>query len=97
MRVLSSAPSGDITNVAGLTDGITGIVIADPATAVIRRRLEAVFQCSDIIGKVFDDVDRDGYQDGLVDERAAITNQDIFVDKLGGKLTRAPAPVSRLS
>lgn len=95
VRVLSSAPSGDITNVAGLTDGNTGIVIADPATAVIRRRLEAVFQCSDIIGKVFDDVDRDGYQDGLVDERAAITNQDIFVDKLGGKLTRAPAPVSR--
>jgi uncharacterized repeat protein (TIGR01451 family) len=92
VRVLSSAPSGDITNSANLLDGITGDPLAPTATATVRRRIEAVFQCSDIIGKVFDDVDRDGYQDGLEDNTAAITNQDIFTN---GKLSVAPAEVSR--
>jgi large repetitive protein len=43
---------------------------------------EAVFDCSDVIGKVFDDVNRNGVQDAY-DPRAAITDQDIFLDKYG--------------
>ncbi len=92
-RVLSSAGLGDLTNAADLLDGLTGEPLTETATATVRRQAEAIFDCSDIIGKVFDDVDRDGYQDPLPDERAQITNQDIYAGgKLGGKLTVPARP-----
>ncbi|WP_299844640.1 hypothetical protein [uncultured Paracoccus sp.] len=40
-----------------------GETISDVAEAEITRRAEHVFDCSDVIGKVFDDRDMDGYQD----------------------------------
>ena len=80
----AGAPSGALVNVATLRDGITGEVIADRAEAEVIRRPEAVFDCADVIGKVFDDGNFNGYQDPMPEEdRRAITNQDIFVDKLG--------------
>ena len=90
-RVLSSAPTGDIINSADLIDGETGLAVTPTATATIRRQTEAVFECSDIIGKVFDDVDRDGYQDGVPDRSGEITNQEY----VGGKFHVDPVEVSR--
>lgn len=87
-RVLSTAPLGAMTNRADLFDAATGAALTDTATATIRRRAEAVFECTDIIGKVFDDVNRNGYQDGVGGNRATVTDQNIFE----GKLTPAPAP-----
>ncbi|GGX41224.1 hypothetical protein GCM10007385_05930 [Tateyamaria omphalii] len=43
--------------------GPTGARVSNTATAAIRVTPEAVFDCGDIIGKVFDDVNGDGYQD----------------------------------
>ena len=37
--------------------------VSNRATAVIRLEIESVFQCSHIIGRVFDDLDKDGYYD----------------------------------
>jgi uncharacterized repeat protein (TIGR01451 family) len=37
--------------------------VSNRATAVIRLEIESVFQCSHIIGRVFDDLDADGYHD----------------------------------
>ena len=89
-RVLGSAPVGELINAANALDGVTGARVTPTARAIVVRRPEAVFDCSDVIGKVFDDRNMDGYQDMTADERAAITNQDLFGDKLGGKLA---APV----
>ena len=37
--------------------------VSNRATAVIRLEIESAFQCSHIIGRVFDDLDADGYYD----------------------------------
>ena len=93
-RVLSSAPTGSIMNVANLVDTLTGDQLVNTASAVVSRLAEATFECSNVIGKVFDDVNMNGYQDEAPDARAQITNQDIFVDKLGrgGKLSDVVVP-----
>ncbi|MGC1427743.1 MAG: hypothetical protein WA822_04080, partial [Albidovulum sp.] len=44
--------------------GSTGVPISGVATATLRVVPEAVFDCGDIIGKVFDDRNMNGYQDG---------------------------------
>ncbi|WP_395661278.1 hypothetical protein [Aestuariivirga sp.] len=58
----ASAAVGDNVNQAQLIDPATGGVVAS-ARARVSILDEAVFDCSDIIGKVFDDQNRNGYQD----------------------------------
>lgn len=58
----ASAAVGDNVNQAQLIDPATGGVVAS-ARARVSILEEAVFDCSDIIGKVFDDRNRNGYQD----------------------------------
>ncbi len=53
---------GEYTNRAYIL-GPTGAVVSNVATATFRVTPEAVFDCSDVIGKVFDDKDADGHQD----------------------------------
>ena len=52
--------------------------VSNRATAVIRLEIESVFQCSHIIGRVFDDLDADGYHDegepGLAGVRVVSVN-----------------------
>ena len=64
-RVLGGA--GEYVNQAFALDP-TGAQISPTATAVIEVRAEAVFDCSDVIGKVFDDVDANGTQSRNSDE-----------------------------
>lgn len=85
-RVLNGARSGDLVNVATLRDADTGDRALPDATATVRIEPEGVFECADIVGKVFNDVNGNGYQDAPETiGRAAITDQDIFEGK--GKLS----------
>ncbi|MGB7242995.1 MAG: isopeptide-forming domain-containing fimbrial protein, partial [Sulfitobacter sp.] len=61
-RVAANAPIGRLTNQAFAADA-AGTLLSNIATAVIERVPEHVFDCSDVIGKVFDDLNHNGYQD----------------------------------
>jgi len=84
-RVAPNAPVGNLEN-RTYGEGPTGQILSNIATAIVRRVPEHVFDCSDVIGKVFDDRNRNGYQDGP--GGADITNQDYLGGK--GKYTKAP-------
>jgi hypothetical protein len=61
-RLLTGANPGEYTNTVLALDPPFGVV-AGPATATVRLLPEAVFDCADMVGRVFNDVDGDGYQD----------------------------------
>jgi hypothetical protein len=54
--------TGPHVNTAQLYNDVTGLLVAS-ARASVTIVAEHVFDCNDIIGKVFDDKNRDGYQD----------------------------------
>jgi uncharacterized repeat protein (TIGR01451 family) len=62
MLALSSAGPGEHVNRASVTDAL-GNPLAPDATATVEIMIEPVFDCSEIIGRVFDDQNRNGYQD----------------------------------
>ncbi len=76
---------GDIVNEAYVLDP-SGARVSNIATATLRLPVEAVFDCADVIGKVFDDRNMNGYQDGLIEDRGI---SDQIYD--GGKFGAAPA------
>jgi uncharacterized repeat protein (TIGR01451 family) len=87
-RVLTGAPAGDATNRADLLDATTGERIAPTGTATVRVEPEAVFDCGDVIGKVYDDQNGNGYQDqgepGLPSVRiAGVDGTIITTDEYG--------------
>jgi uncharacterized repeat protein (TIGR01451 family) len=61
-RLLTGANPGEYVNTVLALDPPFGVV-AGPATATLRLLPEAVFDCADVVGRVFNDVDGDGYQD----------------------------------
>jgi uncharacterized repeat protein (TIGR01451 family) len=61
-RIVANGSYGDLTNRGFLADA-AGATISNIATAVVRVEPEHVFDCSDIIGKVYDDKNHNGYQD----------------------------------
>ena len=62
-RVLTGAEPGDKVNQADIIDSVTGSRLAATATATVRLESEPVFDCGDVIGKVYDDLNHNGYQD----------------------------------
>jgi uncharacterized repeat protein (TIGR01451 family) len=62
LLALSTAGPGEHVNLAHADDA-TGNRISPQARAVVEIIVEPVFDCGDIIGKVFDDENRNGYQD----------------------------------
>ncbi len=60
--VTASSRPGEYVNRAWLETG-DGAVLSAVATAVVEVATEAMFDCGDILGKVFDDKNRNGYQD----------------------------------
>ncbi|MBU2994027.1 DUF11 domain-containing protein [Octadecabacter sp. 1_MG-2023] len=76
---------GDIVNEAYVLDA-SGNRVSNVASATLRLPVEAVFDCADIIGKVFDDRNMNGYQDGVA-ENNGITDQTYYAD---GKFQIAP-------
>ena len=71
---------GEYVNRAYMQDS-GGNLVSNVATATVTRRPEAVFDCADVIGKVFDDRNQNGVQDGIDEDRAAVTVQEYFSDK----------------
>ncbi|MEM7215821.1 MAG: hypothetical protein AAF423_09780 [Pseudomonadota bacterium] len=53
----------EFTNTAFARNPLDGSLISNRARATIRLEIESVFQCSHVIGRVFDDLDKDGYYD----------------------------------
>lgn len=62
LRALPTTPAGLYRNTAIGTDA-RGTPLAPNAHADIRIEAEAVFECSEVIGTVFNDYNRNGYQD----------------------------------
>ena len=54
---------GEFVNRALAMHAITGQVMSEEATATVRLVPDPTFDCSDVSGKVFDDFNRNGYQD----------------------------------
>ncbi|MBX3668351.1 MAG: DUF11 domain-containing protein [Rhodocyclaceae bacterium] len=71
----SGVGEGEYTNQAYITSNSNGRQISNTAAATVRVVPDATFDCADIIGKVFDDRNANGYQDqgepGLADVRLA--------------------------
>ncbi|MEP4785116.1 MAG: hypothetical protein ABJX46_10330, partial [Erythrobacter sp.] len=79
---------GDRINTAVARNGITDGDISNRAQAVVSIVPSAIFDCAEIIGKVFEDFDGDGYQDegepGIPGARVATVNgQLITTDEFG--------------
>jgi len=62
-RILNGARSGILTNTVSLIDSVTGEQVVEDASASVRIEADTLFECTDIVGKVFNDVNGNGYQD----------------------------------
>ncbi|WP_299288943.1 hypothetical protein [uncultured Tateyamaria sp.] len=62
-RVLTGIAPGEHINRADLIDSVSAQKLAPTATAVVRVEPEPVFDCGDVIGKVYADTNSNGYQD----------------------------------
>ncbi|WP_439273798.1 DUF7507 domain-containing protein [Pseudochrobactrum sp. HB0163] len=87
LLALSSAGPGEHINRAHAEDN-TGKRVSSEARAVVEIVVEPVFDCGEIIGKVFDDRNRNGYQDegepGLPGVRiATVKGGLVTTDKYG--------------
>ena len=87
-RILPGARPGEHVNVATLRDPISGAPLLQ-AQATVRILPEAVFDCADVIGKVFTDRNGNGYQDP--EQVGAISDQNLFV---GGKYSTKLSPAA---
>jgi len=54
---------GEFVNRALAVNTLTGGVMSEEATATVRLVPDPTFDCTDVTGKVFDDANRNGYQD----------------------------------
>jgi uncharacterized repeat protein (TIGR01451 family) len=87
-RVLTGADIGDHRNNVNLYDDVTGEDITADAHADVVILPEAIFDCGDVVGKVFADHNGNGYQDALVDtDRVAVSDQSYDGTGKGGKLS----------
>ena len=60
-RVLSGALPGEHINVAQAYDPARNILVSNKATAAVRILPDHAFDCGEVLGKVFDDENLDGY------------------------------------
>ena len=89
--VLTAGPGvseGQFINQALVRNSLDGLALSPTAEATVQIVPSPVFDCSEIIGKVFDDKDKDGYQskdeDGLAGVRlVTATGLTITTDKHG--------------
>jgi large repetitive protein len=69
---------GDQVNLADSRDALSGRVLSNQGQATVRITPSPLFDCSEIIGKVFDDRNGNGYQDdgepGVAGARVATVN-----------------------
>ena len=63
LAVGAGASEGEFVNRAQVIDGLTGKPLSGEATARVRVIPDQTFDCTDVFGKVFNDVNRNGMQD----------------------------------
>jgi uncharacterized repeat protein (TIGR01451 family) len=63
LAVGAGVGEGEFVNRAQVVDGSTGKPLSGEASATVRVVPDQTFDCTDVIGKVFDDVNRNGRQD----------------------------------
>jgi large repetitive protein len=63
LAVGAGVGEGEFTNRAQVFQGVTGQPMSGEATATVRVVADQTFDCTDVFGKVFDDVNRNGRQD----------------------------------
>ena len=64
LAVGAGVTEGEFVNRAQAMNEITGSVMSAEATATVRIVPDPTFDCTDVSGKVFNDFNRNGYQDG---------------------------------
>ena len=96
--VTGSTVPGPQRNIARALDSATGALAAADAVAIVRLVAEPVFDCSTVIGRVFDDINQDGYMNGRPEKAGnnpEITNQDYDpTGKYGDKYAVAPEDIT---
>ena len=90
-RILTSVRAGDHINRANLLNPATGQPVVPEATATVRITPEAVFDCGEVIGKVFVDLNGDGYQNAPGASDGTVTDQSYA----GGKAGKLGAPLPK--
>jgi large repetitive protein len=63
LTVGAGVSEGEYPNLAWAMNNVAGAQVSNTATATVRVIPDPTFDCSDIIGKVFDDKNANGYQD----------------------------------
>ena len=63
LAVGSGVTEGEFVNRAQVVNGFTGTALSGEAAATVRLVPDPTFDCTDAIGKVFDDANRNGVQD----------------------------------
>ncbi len=95
---------GEYVNQAFALNNLVGATISNVATAAVRVVPDPVFDCPDLIGKVFDDRNANGYQDdgepGIANVRLAALNGVLVTTDAEGRyhvaLPRHPQRLSRV-
>jgi uncharacterized repeat protein (TIGR01451 family) len=64
LAVGAGVSEGEYVNRAQAISGPTGVQLSGEATATVRVVPDPTFACTDVLGKVFDDANRNGSQDG---------------------------------
>ena len=95
-RVLNVVGVGEHVNRADTLDVVTGARLTREATATVRLLPEPAFDCGEVIGKVFNDLDGDGHQDADgTRDNPGISDQTFVVGK-GGKAGPVAAPATEV-
>jgi large repetitive protein len=64
LAVGAGVGEGEFVNRVQAIHSLTGRALSNEASATVRVIPDATFDCTDVTGKVFDDVDRNGFQGG---------------------------------
>ena len=64
LAVGAGVTEGEFVNRAQAISSLSGLALSAEAEAAVRLVPDPTFDCTDVTGKVFDDVNRNGYQDG---------------------------------
>ncbi|MDH6590470.1 putative repeat protein (TIGR01451 family) [Variovorax sp. TBS-050B] len=90
---------GEFVNQVIATQGVGGRVLSNLATATVRVVPDALFDCTDVIGKVYDDRNANGYQDegepGLANVRIATVNGVLVTTDAEGRYHIACAAIPK--
>ena len=88
--------AGEFTNQAWVASA-TGTVLSNIGTATVRMTGDPTFDCTDIIGKVFDDTDKSGYADdgkrGIANVRLATARGQLVTTDSEGRYHIACADI----